>query len=440
MKDGRLSKWLYQNGCFLIKDDNRRYTHLCLDGGRLHITQEQYSDFIQNYADGITLGERYYICEQPTKVSRMYCDLDFIGEEQFQLDKVKDVVKIIHDTIEHYYDVSFDIIVCMTEPKNVVKEKQKMIKTGVHLIWENLFINQKIGMNLSKQFVKNLVTKLGERPEYNKWDEVVDECVYLTNGLRMVGSAKMSKKKAKGKEDEEKKLIKVDEGRIYNPVWAYNKEGNTFNFKDKADMINKCTIRVYEGETELETEIPEYVVPVKYSKLNKSNGVTMQSTDPVYRKLENFIRKSTIPEWNRPLKLFKKQGNFYVAKIEDGMYCLNIEKEHNSCGVYFQILEEGLVQRCFCRCKTLEGRKDGYCSDYKSKLFKLPVELKSMLFPNKKKKRKPGFSSASGGTAVFGSYSNLKNDPNRFLKMSMNTIQHIEAEISKFEEQVCYKN
>jgi|LakMenEpi03Aug12_release.lakeMendotaPanAssembly.Ray.scaffolds.fasta_scaffold00964_52 hypothetical protein len=434
MKDSKLSSWLFRNKCFITKNENKKHTHLCLDGGRLCITQSLHAEFITQYSNGISDNERYYICEVPTDVHRMYCDLDFIDTDIYTMEKIKNVVKIISSVVKRFYDDVFNITVCMTSPKNVVRDRQKMVKTGVHLIWENLFVNRKNALNLSKQFITALVNACGERPEYNKWESVIDESVYSeTNAsLRMVGSAKISKKKkthestkkneneSEGEnENESITLVYVDEGRIYMPVWIHG--DNDYTFSNNLDVFSKCTIRVFEAETEWIENIPEFVVPKK--KTSESSGSMVISNDPVFLKVSDFISKKTIPEWNRPIRTLKKQGKFYVAKIENGMYCLNIKKEHNSCGIYFQITEEGLCQRCFCKCKTMEGRENGYCSDYKSKIFKLPFELKTLLFPDKKSSKKHMDLSY---TDLFGSYSSVHTEKQKYMKMSMNTILYIE--------------
>lgn len=424
MKENNLSNWLYENKCFIGKNENKKHTHLCLDGGRLAIPQHLHQEFISMYANGMST-ERYYICEVPTDIHRMYCDLDFIDNDVYTMDKIKNVVNIISTVVKKYYDNTFNITVCMTSPKSIVRDKQKMIKTGVHLIWENLFVRRKTALDLSKQFTFQLIKVLGERPDYNTWESVIDAGVYSENSasLRMVGSAKISKKKKTTEQDTT--LVYVDEGRIYMPVWVYGDQD--YKFSDNLDIFNKCTIRVFEAETEWIEDIPEFTPQKK--RVGASSGTFVAGADPMFNKLAEFISRNTIPEWNLPLRTLKKQGKFYVAKIENGMYCLNKKDYHNSCGIYFQITEEGLFQRCFCKCKTLEGRENGYCFDYKSKQYQLPFELKSMMFPEPSKGGKKK-QEISQNDLLFGSYSTLYTEPSKYLKMSLNTINYIENQIN----------
>ena len=89
-----------------------------------------------------------------------------------------------------------------------------------------------------------------------------------------------------------------------------------------------------------------------------------------------------------------------------------------------------MVQRCFCRCDTLEGRKNGLCSKYKSVVFPLPAEVKNMLFPNAKQTKriiKPKQKNQKSGKESFGSNALLKPESiNEYLKMTYNTILELE--------------
>ena len=423
MKENLLSKWLYQNRCFLSKDDLRPFTHLCLDGGRLCIDSEKMCDFLKKFADGKSKDEKYYICEAPTPVVRMYCDFDFIEDREITLDEVKEFVKILHNTVEFYYKDVYPITVCMSPSKKVTKNKRKKIKTGVHLIWDELFVNQNQAFCLSKVFIDDLKKKYQDF----EWDEIVDGQVYI-NGLRMVGSGKVTNKKKKnieGKYD----IIKIDEGRIYKPVWVYPEE-NVFDFNDWKMVLFKTIIRTFNNEKELAPieKLPVFELKVKSNTKNKTKKEN-NINDNVFDRVEKFIRHQTLPQWDSPLRQLKKQGKFYIAQI-DSNYCLNIERDHNSVGIYFQITETGMYQRCFCRCETLEGRINGLCSKFKSKVFILPLEVKKMLFGNSKKRNSyKKLRSETSQIDTFCSNLNLQNNNKQiknYLKMSYNTILEIE--------------
>ena len=74
------------------------------------------------------------------------------------------------------------------------------------------------------------------------------------------------------------------------------------------------------------------------------------------------------------------EDRYYLINV-DSQYCLNLGTCHRSNGIYFIINEEGLFQKCFCRCNTLDGRLSGVkCEHFTSDAFYLPDDLEPILF------------------------------------------------------------
>jgi hypothetical protein len=69
---------------------------------------------------------------------------------------------------------------------------------------------------------------------------------------------------------------------------------------------------------------------------------------------------------------------------------MNVNRTHTSSGVYFQIKESGICQRCYCKKDSTVGRLNGPCNKYASKEIPLTKTLQTLLFGlssiNKKKK------------------------------------------------------
>lgn len=67
-------------------------------------------------------------------------------------------------------------------------------------------------------------------------------------------------------------------------------------------------------------------------------------------------------------------------------WCQNMRKNdgyHNSTSVYFYMTPKGIVQRCYCRCDTIEGRVGTTrCREFKSRLVPLSEEVKQAFFPD----------------------------------------------------------
>jgi hypothetical protein len=80
-------------------------------------------------------------------------------------------------------------------------------------------------------------------------------------------------------------------------------------------------------------------------------------------------------------------GTYYRVCVsgEGSTRCFNLidpkKKTHNTRTVYFIITQSGVVQRCWCRCATTEGRKREACKDFKTATKPLLDAHKKVLFP-----------------------------------------------------------
>ena len=449
MKESNLSRWLYQNKCFLTKDSKLDNTHLCLDGGRLNIPNHLILDFFSEFSKGLLSGEKYYICETPTSVIKLFFDFDYVHDDQVSDNQLENWSRVCRKTVNDLFgNRHYDFTICRAASKQVQKNKRKQIKSGFHIIWKDLFVTQDIAHRIAIR----LIEEFQESFPQHEWKEIIDTQVYK-NGLRMVGSRKVSNKKRRRKESSNKsddsttketqkndyEIIKVDEGREYIPYMFVNKQGVEkqeedqliyYNLKQlKQIMIDTC-IRTFNNEQPIQplVDLPE-IVSNKSSKKESSKRDTNVEDPKIFDRVESFIRYQTITQWDSPLRQLRKHGKFYIAKIE-GMYCLNVQREHNSCGIYFQITEQGMYQRCFCRCDDKHDRLSGPCSQYKSSPFLLPREVSLMLFPksNPKKISRSNQNKVTPGKELFASNLLMKHKDTipHYLKMSMNTIEFIE--------------
>lgn len=408
MKESGLCSWLYKNNCFLKSDSGIKHTHLCLDGGKLNIPDELMSEFFKEYSKGVRNKETYYICECNTPVTKMYCDFDFVCDEKIDITFITEVCKIISEVIKFHFKDSYNLLVCTSPCKSVVKNDVQKIKTGVHLVVPDLFVSIENALGLSKLFVTTLKNKY---PNYD-WGTIIDDHVY-DNGLRMICSGKIGKNKTVSNEYYYPRIVikTVDTLQMFDISSDFNK---------LEEFLGYCCIRSTRNERPTD--------PIESIPVIRKKRVDTTVVKSVEERVESFIRQQTIPQWNSSLIQFKKQNSFYTAKI-DSMYCMNTEREHNSCGIYFLITEMGLIQRCFCKCNTTEGRKNGLCSEFKSDLFPLPKDLKIMLFGRETKTKKKQVLSGKMQVETFSSNSMMQKEETTqmYLKMSMNTIRFIES-------------
>lgn len=91
--------------------------------------------------------------------------------------------------------------------------------------------------------------------------------------------------------------------------------------------------------------------------------------------------KSTLRtnQWKAPNSLSNQYGIYKMKKYGDKTLFLSYNKkcgnlisgEHKSNNIYYELQSSCLVQKCWCRCKTTENRKYGYCSSYSSDKIQL---------------------------------------------------------------------
>lgn len=413
-----LRKWMIFGKYFTKTKD---YTHLLLDNGKLQIPDAKIAEFHKLYAEDIKNKRKHYICEIRTKIFRLFFDLDFheVDPEALSDERVYDYIQTIQAVISEFFQESDKhVIVCTTDSKKVEKEGVEYNKTGIHLIWPNLFVSQQTALLLRMCMIQFLEKKYGSRPSYSSWADVVDLSVFDKNGLRMIGSRKMgpcpvcrnSKEKKCNKPncvrmfDDSRKL---DEGRPYMPWSVVDENGKpikkelnrlqkTFNYTVEQTTIR--TNRTSESKHQapvwfLMTE--EIIQPKPNSKArkkpvfpSKEDLVGMKEMSVRQRIFDNDIRFVKTKDFLRShfFDCYKKTvitdlflcDGYYVAST-NSKFCKNIDREHNSNHIYFYINKGFMFQKCFCRCDPKPKHQS--CRKYRSPGKPLGEQLTTLLFP-----------------------------------------------------------
>lgn len=454
MRDTTLTKWLLNKGFLVVSKETRaKITHTCLDGGRLSIPKEDINDFYKIYATGVKNGEDYFICEAFDSKSgeenmKLYFDFDFCLNIPISDTQLNSFSNILKSEIDKIYNTDSNMVVCRTHPTKLTKNGEDLVKAGVHFYFPDVVVSGEEALDISKYICLKFISLFPGFP----WDTIIDSKVYKV-GLRMLYSKKIANKRrkivnnadnsgVKGLDNQEDtkaskgyEIVNVIENRYYYPVMFYDQgekiDNLCFNKMTPDDLVyflKMCSVKCYNEEKKLDMVVK---VP-KYEPEKKEAG--SKQTEEMAIKVEQFIRTQTIPEWNHPLVSVKKMDKIYIAK-NTSMYCLNVKRDHNSCGIYFVIQESGMYQKCFCRCETTEGRKAGVCSKFKSHVFPIPMDLKKSLFSGKKSKTSQNqiFGDKYSNTKeIFGSNTLLKSYKTLpgYLKMSMNTILELEKQIA----------
>lgn len=333
------------------------------------------------------------------------------------------------------------VLVSTTEIKKGVKKYGKTYdKLGVHLIYPYLLVTKEQSMVLRSAFIQYFKSKYGDRDVeggFNEWADVFDKTVYCGNGLRMLGCAKTEKckeckNKSSLKEDcsECEGMGKLDIGRIYYVCNVFNGDGSDNEElmkrlkEDEIDMVKISSIRI-QNTTTLDNDIPimyypdwfdpklQFDVVVKHmGGVNSSTGggssggirvqredrTRLKDTDIRYKKILEWFRNDELHELFMVPKQYRNAeiteimmctpvnegvfSRYYLIQCNSN-YCMNLMEEHSSSGIYFVITaHNGLYQKCFCRCNTLEGRKSGKrCEEFRSESYEIPDDLEYLLFP-----------------------------------------------------------
>ncbi len=175
-------------------------THYMMNGkggGVLIVPDSLHTEFLKIYAEDLQNGIVHYLIERRTPVFRWLSDLDFIGPRSLTKDEIMSFVKKIQQVIRSFYpntigmaseNCFFDIVILTTE---VGTRSSGEIKTGIHLVMPNLPVTESECLDMRLTIIAELELMGKDMVGWNSWEDIVDECVYKSNGLRMPGSHKI---------------------------------------------------------------------------------------------------------------------------------------------------------------------------------------------------------------------------------------------------------
>ena len=394
-----LRKWVLKNKYFIKVSESKEIkatgTHFLLDGGIWKIPKNEYLEFLRLLSVDLGNSEKHYISENRTEVFRLIADLDFYEESEIKINEIEKVIDVLQTVVTEYFGDK-SVIVCGSDSKIVVKDTISYIKSGFHLVWPKIWVTVETAKALRLLFIETLIFTFNERESINTWEDVVDLAVYEDNGLRMIGCRKIGIcKGCKNKKDirSECQLCsgvgKIDEGRVYSPKLILPKTENNLDFlnvlkKDFYVQLLETSIYNYNqlAETTLIKKLT-FKEPVV-----KKNKVKVDTEDATLIKIETFIRRNFKENYSRiKVKKLTKNDDRYFVEVDEN-FCMNVNREHTSSAIYFQINEHGISQRCFCKKTTLEGRLQGPCTTFASKVIPVTKVLNGLLFGNKGKNGK----------------------------------------------------
>lgn len=402
-----LIKWLKITNQFNKTYDDEKPSHLLLNGYTLYVKNDNISIFNKKYVESLENGHKMYIVECRKQIFKLFFDLDFLlTQDQYSLLTEKSLddsqniflefIKIINDVIFEFYERYYDCIVTTADIKKVKKickneenpenfDSEELIKKGFHLHFPDIFVNKNHALEIRKACLHNL-SKYSNMFS-NSIADIVDEHVFVTSGLRLTGSNK-------GHFISQTKEF-VDEGRPYNLLFILtNNEINTDMYETTKNnmevLINKTSIITAEEFITNIKHNPNLDCDEDENENESENTVNNTGNFGTWRRLSKddirhieilrffniYVKDYTIKDIKR---IFYSENESIYILCSQSKYCTNIGRNHNSEHIYFKLNKDGICQRCFCRCDTLEGRKHGYCKDYKSDVIPCTPQLKKIL-------------------------------------------------------------
>lgn len=340
-------------------------THLLLTNGCLSIKKTNNSEFLDAYSTDICNGVKTWcISEQRTEVYKMHLDMDYVthikddggvlDDTEYDNLPLSHIVTAVHAIASEYDKLSSETFECIIT-SSPVKKTQTCNKLGIHVIFKRLFVTSEIGLALVGCVRNALLTKFGPRDcSHNSWDEVVDEAVHCTAGLRMVYSDRPTKDKTEfqNRPHTPKFTVFLEDPVIIKP-WK----------ETISRAIHYTSIRTWNPVT------PGFkskycVVSVKKPKKTISEHKRLKitpcrSSSPEILLLESRIQKN--PNYkNIHIRKISDCGDVKFINVDGcgSRFCENVKREHGSASIYFLLINNRLYQRCYSKkygCKVYEN-------------------------------------------------------------------------------------
>jgi hypothetical protein len=340
-------------------------SHVFLDGGKASIKEDKLDDFFNVYEKAITNPfEKPCIVERTGSVFKMFMDVDLKDFKGDLEDTAKQIMSMLPKKLELGH-----AIVC--------RKMDRCLKEGLHIVWEDLVVTSEVALNLVRELQKNLT-------EYNglDWASALDLSVYKNNGLRMLYSSKN----------------KTDLN-FYVPWFTYTSSGTEYvknPFVDIGQWLRRCTVQARAGDS------PPSLTPTQ----TQTQTQTLTPTPSQTPFLTPFQTPSQTPIQNSKSTKREKDKNdrdiqaamdvilentpylgCAFTKTDDkniitlsSRFCLNVQRDHRSNGVYLIVSRDAVHQACYCKCPNTN------CENSRTKIAGKGNALSILLYPCKKRK------------------------------------------------------
>lgn len=200
---------------------------LSLTGGSWHIPKSLLHEFYGIVRRMIVAKVPISIVEVRTDIFKYFIDLDIMSPCAIKLDTLYKISTVIHECVKRECvgltgnGLNLVQYGYMAAPRELLE--RKCVKTGVHLYYPDLHTNSEQALELRKR----LIVCFKSMPEFDsemlKWEEVIDESVYKSSGLRLPHIPKLKRcrcKKVNGDCEYGCTLGVINENAVYFPEWC----------------------------------------------------------------------------------------------------------------------------------------------------------------------------------------------------------------------------
>lgn len=361
---------------------NKNISHVLMDGGILSVPFDRLNEFYEICIQCIKDGEQIFVVEQKTENYNFFLDIDYKDDQELDLDEIVTICQTIFSKVKKFCGEEQAVILSVAQPK----PKDGKIKTGVHLNFPGIVVNQ----HGAVQLMYHIIHTLNNVYPSIDWNRFIDPSVYgdlnkqtKGSGFRMLWSHKMSKNNSS------KSCEKIIEG-AYLPIYVLKKTNVTpVKQIPSLNMFWLTTLRTEQVEV---IEIPEAIhiekkIFKKEGSFTKTQIKNEIKDSELCAYVETFVRKHLSGQGNaRITKIFNNNKNFYIQT--NSKYCENLRRNHGSNHVWFLIdgKDKTICQKCFCRCETTEGRHYGFCREFVGRKHMLTSKICEIIFPSINKK------------------------------------------------------
>lgn len=412
------------------RSDTQQPTHLLMDGGMLVV--HDIATFRLKLAKSIVDGHVNFLCEKRSAERLKLCvDVDMYSKEAYTSEQLQHVIRIAAGVAFDLFSKSekcLDVLVSASKPFDTEKFGEKCVKTGAHLVWENLTVDVRTAGIFRDALVQRLELSTIDAP-LGGWSLAIDSAVAKHGILRMLYAHKI----ADCEQCHNKKSVRdscqaclgkgrVDIGRPYEIKAVFIKAENRLEPVPRAsgaeaiaDHLARASIHTDDAIVALNDVRPSWFEnPLMASFITENKGRAtkrsrralagaltegLDTIDSIIdrelihvdlaKKIQAYIRiaakKALISDAYKDIEvtqaMYANERSIIFAKT-DCCYCLNTRNEHRSNTIYFEIKRCGeMRQKCFCRCDTTVGRRHGQCATFKSHPVNVPNKLLDVFFP-----------------------------------------------------------